>query len=159
MAQKSGKAAVFIDEIDVFLSNQFSGGDAFFECCTQELLLQLQEIRDRNHRVLFMAASCKPQKLCPMIRECFQQMIEIGLPNWLVRQKHLMVCFSGIGNNITEQDILSLEIITEGYSLSDLSIVCKESIMMPIRDLQNTTHFIKLDGKICQCSASTSGAF
>ena len=119
----------------------------------------MQGVGTSNAGVLILAATNFPENLDPAVRRRFEKKIEIVLPEWVARQKILLGCLNGIDNNVSAEDIASLEKDTDGYSASDLSTACKESIMMPIRDLQLATHFVEVDGMISQCTADTPNAF
>lgn len=45
-------------------------------------------------------------------------------------------------NALTEEDFIELGKMSEGYSGSDISVVVKEAMMMPLRRCQTATKFI-----------------
>lgn len=45
---------------------------------------------------------------------------------------------------VAEDDFQQLGIRTEGFSGSDCSVVVKDVLMQPIRQLQEATHFMKV---------------
>lgn len=44
-------------------------------------------------------------------------------------------------NNLTEEDYIELAKATEGYSGSDITVVVKEAMMLPVRKCQSATKF------------------
>ena len=46
-------------------------------------------------------------------------------------------------NNLSEEDFLELGKSSDGYSGSDIAIVVKEAMMMPVRRCQTATRFIE----------------
>ena len=47
-------------------------------------------------------------------------------------------------NNLTEEDFEELGRATEGYSGSDIAVVVKEALMLPIRKCQTATKFRRM---------------
>lgn len=51
---------------------------------------------------------------------------------------------SGEATKLTTEDFENLAKLTKGYSGSDISIICNESLLKPVRILNYTTHFKKV---------------
>ena len=50
----------------------------------------------------------------------------------------------GLDGKLSQEDINYVAQKSEGYSGSDLEILCKEAAMEPLRYAQNTNHFKKV---------------
>lgn len=47
---------------------------------------------------------------------------------------------------LTEEDFRKLAASTEGYSGADISIIVRDALMQPVRQVQTATHFKKVSG-------------
>lgn len=82
--------------------------------------------------VMVLAATNRPWDLDEAIRRRLEKRIYIPLPSDLGRERLLKINLKGLK---LEEDIDFNEIVrkTEGYSGADLTNVCREAAMMPMR--------------------------
>jgi len=83
--------------------------------------------------VLVLGASNVPWELDAAIRRRFEKRIYIPLPDLHARTAMFKIRLGKTPNNLSEEDFFELGKATEGYSGSDITIVVKEAMMMPVR--------------------------
>jgi vacuolar protein-sorting-associated protein 4 len=94
--------------------------------------------------VLVLAATNMPWVLDVGIRRRFEKRIYISLPDSASRAKMFEIHLGTTPHVLTYNDFRELGDLTDGYSGSDISIVVREALMMPVRQVQNATHFKRL---------------
>ena len=65
----------------------------------------------------------------------FQKKVYVPLPDLAARSAIFMIETEGVGMAMDEDDFVELGVRSEGYSGRDISNVCQEVIMIPIREL------------------------
>lgn len=83
--------------------------------------------------VLVLGATNVPWELDNAIRRRFEKRIYIALPDAAARTGIFKIRTGTSRNNLTEEDWQTLGEHSEGYSGSDIAVVVKESLMMPVR--------------------------
>ncbi|KAA3456310.1 ATPase family AAA domain-containing protein 1-B-like [Gossypium australe] len=153
LAYKLQPAIIFIDEVDSFLGQRrntdheamtnmktefmalwdgFTTDREYF--CTEKLSYTVVIPRQKNARVMVLAATNRPSELDEAILRRLPQAFEIGLPDRRERVEILKVVLKGenIEESINFDYIASL---CEGYTGSDILELCKKAAYFPIRDL------------------------
>lgn len=138
LARKNQPAIVFIDELDsigVSRSGDDVGGERRMKT---QLLTELQGLAS-NHddRVTVIGATNLPWEIDFALKSRFEKRIHVPLPNTEARAAILEIHMEDIEVSPTV-DFEEMADLTEGYSGRDISIVCREAAMEPIRDLQRT---------------------
>lgn len=103
----------------------------------------MQGVGNDNDGILVLGASNVPWELDPAIRRRFEKRIYIPLPDIHARIAQYKIRLGKTPNNLSEDDFEELAKATEGYSGSDITVVVKEALMMPIRRCQTATKFKK----------------
>ncbi len=81
---------------------------------------------------MVLAATNRPQDLDEAIRRRLEKRIYIPLPTRAGREQLFKINLKGI--QLSEQiDWATLHEITEGYSGADITCVCRDAAMMPLR--------------------------
>jgi vacuolar protein-sorting-associated protein 4 len=93
----------------------------------------MQGVGNDMDGVLVLGASNVPWELDGAIRRRFEKRIYIPLPDLHARSAMFKIRLGHTPNNLTEDDFFELGKATEGYSGSDITIVVKEAMMMPVR--------------------------
>ena len=93
----------------------------------------MQGVGNDNDGVLVLGASNVPWELDPAIRRRFEKRIYIPLPDVHARATMFKIRIGKTPNNLTEEDFIELAQASEGYSGSDISVIVKEALMMPLR--------------------------
>ncbi len=138
LARKNQPAIVFIDELDsigVSRSGDDVGGERRMKT---QLLTELQGLAS-NHddRVTVIGATNLPWEIDFALKSRFEKRIHVPLPNTEARAAILEIHMEDIEVSPTV-DFEEMADLTEGYSGRDISIVCREAAMEPIRDLQRS---------------------
>lgn len=92
-------------------------------------------------QVLILGATNMPNQLDPAIRRRFDKRIYIALPDAASRGKMFKIHLGDTPHNLTEEDFRGLGQRTEGFSGSDVNQVVKDTLMQPVRKVQDATHF------------------
>lgn len=138
LARRSQPAIIFIDELDsigVSRSGDDVGGERRLKT---QLLTELQGIgSDMNNRITLIGATNLPWELDFALRSRFEKKIHVPLPSREGRAVIFEIHMEDIEVSPTV-DYEELADLTEGYSGRDISVVCREAAMEPIRELQRT---------------------
>ena len=133
MAREKKPAIIFIDEVDSLCGSRSEGENETSRRIKTEFLVQMQGVGNDNDGILVLGATNVPWELDPAIRRRFERRIYIPLPEIQARTGQFKIRLGKTPHNLTEEDFLSLGHSTEGYSGSDITIIVKEAMMMPVR--------------------------
>ncbi len=145
MARYYAPTTIFIDEVDSLCSKR--GGSSEGEGSRRvkaELLVQMEGVssntsaganeknKDQRQLVTVVGATNRPWDLDEALRRRFEKRIYIPLPNEKGRQQlfYLNTKKIAIAKNVNPGDLVML---TKGYSGADISNVCREAALMPLR--------------------------
>ncbi|MDF1539277.1 MAG: AAA family ATPase [Candidatus Thorarchaeota archaeon] len=136
MARRNQPAIIFIDELDsvgVARSGDDVGGERRMKT---QLLTEMQGLAsDAEDRVTVIGATNLPWELDFALRSRFEKRIQVPLPDTIARNRIFQIHMEDV-EIAPDVDYNELADLSEGYSGRDLSIVCREAAMEPIRDLQ-----------------------
>ncbi|CAL6068122.1 Vacuolar_protein sorting 4b [Hexamita inflata] len=160
MARAEERAVVFIDEIDSLCSARGQGDESeSSKRIKTEFLVQMQGVDKNNSGVLILGATNFPENIDPAIRRRFEKRIEITLPEWVARKQILLNNVKKTKNTITPEQMDQLEQLTELFSASDISVLMKDAVMMPVRELQRAEWFVEREGLIYAAKPGDPGAY
>eukprot|EP00111_Clytia_hemisphaerica_P011623 TCONS_00034166-protein len=146
LARFHAPSTIFLDELDSLMS-QRGGGSSSTEHegsrrMKTELLVQMDGLSKSNDLVFLLAASNLPWELDHAMLRRLEKRILVDLPTLEARHKmlehHLPSLISTDHNDIqmeTQIDYPKIAELTEGYSGSDIRLVCKEAAMRPVRKI------------------------
>jgi len=138
MAEKNQPAIIFIDELDsvgVSRSAEDVGGERRLKT---QLLTELQGVTSSaTDRITVIGATNLPWELDFALRSRFEKRIHIPLPSSSSRRDIFGIHMEDV-EVAPDIDFQELADLTEGYSGRDISVVCREAAMEPIRELQKT---------------------
>ena len=146
LARANKPAVIFIDEVDSLCSARSDGENESTRRIKTEFLVQMQGVGIDNDGILVLGATNIPWGLDAAIRRRFEKRIYIPLPEEEARRRLFELNIGNILGDIKPEDLSELAKKTEGYSGADISIVVREALMMPIREVQIATHFKKVQG-------------
>ncbi|KAL3699691.1 hypothetical protein R1sor_017713 [Riccia sorocarpa] len=135
LAYKLQPSIIFIDEVDSFLGQRrVTEHEALTNMKTEFMALWDGFTTDQNARVMVLAATNRPWELDEAILRRLPRAFEVPMPDVKQRASILRVILKG--ENVEEElDIEKLAQMSEGYSGSDLTELCKQAAYLPIRDL------------------------
>ncbi|XP_071538180.1 katanin p60 ATPase-containing subunit A-like 2 [Panulirus ornatus] len=146
MARFHAPSTVFVDEVDALMASR--QGEQEHEASRRmktQLLVELDGLTQSNHHVFLLAASNIPWQLDPAMLRRLEKRILVPLPGMEAREAmfrhHLPEVIPDLedaGHAIdTHLDYEKLAQVSEGYSGSDLQVVCREAAMGCLRKIFN----------------------
>uniref|UniRef100_A0AAZ3RFA1 Katanin p60 ATPase-containing subunit A-like 2 n=1 Tax=Oncorhynchus tshawytscha TaxID=74940 RepID=A0AAZ3RFA1_ONCTS len=143
LARYHAPSTIFLDELESVMSQRGTGGGGEHEGSRRmktELLVQMDGLAQSDDLVFVLAASNLPWELDHAMLRRLEKRIMVGLPSGNARQamvSHWLPPLSCTGG-VELRTELAYEMIaqaTEGYSGSDIRLVCKEAAMRPVRKI------------------------
>jgi len=144
LGRENKPSIIFVDEIDSLCSSRSDQESESARRVKTEFLVQMNGVGNTMDGVLILAATNLPWSLDPAIRRRFEKRIYIPLPGAGARSKMFQVHLGDTPHNLTTQDFQDLAELTDGYSGSDVAVVVREALMIPVRMVQGATHFKKV---------------
>ncbi|XP_078168262.1 uncharacterized protein LOC144562838 [Carex rostrata] len=139
LARHHAPSTIFLDEIDAIISQR---GEARSEHeasrrLKTELLIQMDGLTKTDELVFVLAATNLPWELDAAMLRRLEKRILVPLPEPEARRAMFEELLpSNPGKSEIPYDLLLER--SEGYSGSDIRLVCKEAAMQPLRRLMNT---------------------
>ncbi|XP_019895164.1 katanin p60 ATPase-containing subunit A1 isoform X2 [Musca domestica] len=136
MARFYAPSTIFIDEIDALCSARRS--DSEHEASRRfkaELLIQMDGLNvtmQEDKIIMVLAATNHPWDIDEAFRRRFEKRIYISLPNEDTRSALLKLCLKDVNLSPT-LDTNTIADQMKGYSGFDISNVCRDAAMMPMR--------------------------
>ncbi|KAJ3230422.1 Katanin p60 ATPase-containing subunit A-like 2 [Chytriomyces hyalinus] len=143
LARYHSPSTIFIDEIEAIMSHRTSEG-AEHEGSRRmktELLIQMDGLSKTTDCVFLLAASNLPWDLDVAMLRRLEKRILIDLPDLSARASMFQInlpqnATDTAGNLVVDKmDYVALAHLSDGYSGSDIQLVCKEAAMRPLRRL------------------------
>ena len=137
LADHSGGALVFIDEIDsVLKTRQSTNQHAEDQKVVNEFLTQIENIGD--HNILFMGATNVHEELDSAALSRFDKELFVGLPEEQTRTEIIATHLADRAHSVTDDEIADLAAATDGYSARDLTKIvtdaARRTLVDPERD-------------------------
>ncbi|KAM4841267.1 katanin p60 ATPase-containing subunit A-like 2 isoform 2-T2 [Thomomys bottae] len=155
LAHYHAPSTIFLDELESVMSQRGMAPGGEHEGSLRmktELLVQMDGLARSEDLVFVLAASNLPWELdCAMLRR-LEKRILVDLPNRVAREAMIHHWLPPVSNSQAlelrtelEYDVLSQE--TEGYSGSDIKLVCREAAMRPVRKIFSTLEKYQSENK------------
>lgn len=159
MARENKPSIIFIDEVDALCGPRGEGELEALRRIKTELLVQMNGVGNDSAGVLVLGATNIPWQLDAAVRRRFERRIYIALPDVEARKRMFELNIGATACECTQQDLRVLAEMTDGYSGHDVAVVVRDALMIPIRKIQQATHFKPVDGgKLTPCSPGDDGA-
>lgn len=156
MARFYGPSTIFIDEVDSVGTKRKDGDNEASRRVMAEMLVQMDGIASPNSNnnlnesnqtstsnekseekskpknVMVLGATNHPWDLDDALRRRFEKRVYIPLPNKIGRLQMFRINLKGVelAKDVNFDELVKL---TEGYSGADISNVCREAALMPMR--------------------------
>ncbi|XP_058027048.1 katanin p60 ATPase-containing subunit A-like 2 isoform X2 [Ahaetulla prasina] len=143
LARYHAPSTIFLDELESVMSQRGTVPGGEHEGSRRmktELLVQMDGLARSDDLVFVLAASNLPWELDYAMLRRLEKRILVDLPNQEARQAMIQHWLPPVSNSggvelRTELDYNLLSQETEGYSGSDIKLVCKEAAMRPVRKI------------------------
>ncbi|RBR17638.1 uncharacterized protein FIESC28_06462 [Fusarium coffeatum] len=161
LARTLAPSIIFVDEIDSLLSQRSGSGEheATMRIKT-EFLIQWSDLqraaagrettekdkeRGDANRVLVLAATNLPWAIDEAARRRFVRRQYIPLPEPTTRETQLRTLLGQQKHDLSNEDILKLVEMTDGFSGSDITALAKDAAMGPLRSLGEALLHMTMD--------------
>ncbi|KAK2922141.1 fidgetin-like protein 1 [Channa argus] len=129
-------AVIFIDEIDSLLSQRTDGEHDSSRRIKTEFLVQLDGAATAaEDRILVVGATNRPQEIDEAARRRLAKRLYIPLPERAARQQIITNLMAREKNQLREHELKSVVATTEGFSGADMTQLCREAALGPIRSI------------------------
>ncbi|NWX26963.1 FIGL1 protein, partial [Notiomystis cincta] len=131
-------AVIFIDEIDSLLSQRGEGEHESSRRIKTEFLVQLDGATTSSEdRILVVGATNRPQEIDEAARRRLVKRLYIPLPEASARKQIVTRLMAEEHCSLTDEDIELIVQRSEGFSGADMTQLCREASLGPIRSLQS----------------------
>jgi len=136
VARAKQPAVIFIDEVDSLLSQRREGEQEGTIRVKNEVLVQMDGAgaATAEERLLVVGATNRPQELDDAARRRLQKRLLIPLPEAGAREQMLRKGLADIAHSLTDDEVGTIVVATDGYSGSDMAGLSREAAMGPCRD-------------------------
>jgi vacuolar protein-sorting-associated protein 4 len=137
LARIEAPSIIFFDEIDSITTSRGYGSESGGERRIKtQLLGEIQGLRSRSEKLLLiLGATNRPWDIDTAMLRRFEKKIYVPIPDLEARKAIFKIHTAGVNLALTDNDYAELAEMTQGYSGSDIANVCREVIMLPIREL------------------------
>ena len=138
LAIKKQPSIIFIDEVDALTQTRSGGENDAMRRVKTQLLTSMQGLSSKpTDRVVVIGATNIPEEIDPAFRRRFERRIYVPLPDHPARKKIFELNTRGIELS-PDVDFEMLADLTEGYSAADIATICRDAIMAPIREMDQS---------------------
>ena len=137
VARIKAPSLIFMDEIDSVATRRGEGHEGGGERRVKtQLLSEIQGMKSTYDKpLLVLGATNRPWDIDTAMLSRFEKKVYVPLPDMPARAGIFKIHTAGINSDLTDEDYIELAVRSEGYSGRDISNVCREVIMIPIREL------------------------
>jgi len=134
-AREKMPSLVFIDEVDSIATERTAGEHDALRRVKTQLMQAMDGITSKaEDRIVVLGATNIPWEIDAAFRRRFEKRIYVLLPDLEARQAIFKIHTKGV-EHAPEVNFEELAMLSEGYSGADIALICREAIMMPIREL------------------------
>jgi ATP-dependent 26S proteasome regulatory subunit len=135
-ARERQPAIIFIDEIDSILSARSAQENDGIQRLKTEFFVQMDGVvSDAEEKVLVMGATNRPAAIDPAARRRLVKRIYVPLPDKEAREALITKSLKDVPTAISAEELSRIATRTDGYSGFDISSLCREAALGPIREL------------------------
>ena len=137
VARLKAPSLIFIDEIDSVATRRGEGSESGGERRVKtQLLSEIQGLKSTHDKpLLVLGATNRPWDIDNAMLSRFEKRVHVPLPDLKARVGIFKIHTEGVNSSLTDEDFVELAVRTEGYSGRDIANICREVIMLPVREL------------------------
>ena len=137
IARLKAPSLIFMDEIDSVATKRGEGSESGGERRVKtQLLSEIQGLKSTHDKpLLVLGATNRPWDIDNAMLSRFEKRVHVPLPDMKARTGIFKIHTEGVDTALTDEDYIELAVRSEGYSGRDIANVCREVIMLPIREL------------------------
>jgi len=137
IARERAPSVIFLDEIDSILSARSAGEHEASRRLKTEFLVQFDGMAGQEAHVVVIGATNRPQELDDAVRRRLEKRIYIPLPDTRGRAALLghVLKDGNARTALRTEDVQEIAHATHGYSGADLTALCREAAMQPLREI------------------------
>ncbi|XP_045537735.1 spastin isoform X2 [Papilio machaon] len=138
VARELQPSIIFVDEVDSLLCERSSGEHEASRRLKTEFLVEFDGLPATGaDRLIVMAATNRPQELDEAALRRFPKRVYVSLPDARTRATLVrrVLARGAAGAALAEAELARLAALTDGYSGSDLTALCRDAALGPIREL------------------------
>ncbi|XP_011880007.1 PREDICTED: fidgetin-like protein 1 [Vollenhovia emeryi] len=129
-------SVIFIDEIDSLLTQRSETEHESSRRLKTEFLVQLDgAATSEDDRILIVGATNRPQELDEAARRRLVKRLYVPLPELEAREQIINNLLRSVRHDLSVEDIARIAVKSAGYSGADMTNLCKEASMGPIRSI------------------------
>ncbi len=134
-AREKMPSLVFIDEVDSIATERSAGEHDALRRVKTQLMQAMDGVTSKaEDRIVVLGATNIPWDIDAAFRRRFEKRIYVPLPDLEARQAIFKIHTKGV-EHAPEVNFEELAMLSEGYSGADIALICREAIMMPVREL------------------------
>lgn len=137
IARIKSPSLIFMDEIDSIATKRGQGGESEGgRRVKTQLLTEIQGVKSSTDKILLvLGATNRPFDIDNAMLSRFEKKVYVPLPDLPARAAIFKIHTAGVNTALTDDDLVELAEKTEWYSGRDISNLCREVIMLPVREL------------------------
>jgi len=137
VARMKAPSLIFMDEIDSVATKRGEGTESGGERRVKtQLLSEIQGLKSTHDKpLLVLGATNRPWDIDNAMLSRFEKRVHVPLPDLKARAGIFKIHSEGVNTSLSEEDYIELAVRSDGYSGRDIANVCREVIMLPIREL------------------------
>ena len=137
VARLKAPSLIFMDEIDSVATKRGEGSESGGERRVKtQLLSEIQGLKSTHDKILLvLGATNRPWDIDNAMLSRFEKRVQVPLPDLKARAGIFEIHTEGVNSALSDEDFIELAVRTEGYSGRDIANICREVIMLPIREL------------------------
>ncbi|ALC39236.1 CG3326 [Drosophila busckii] len=129
-------AIIFMDEVDSLLSQRNKNEHESSRRLKNEFFIQLDgTLTNDNDHIVVVGATNRPQELDEAMRRRFVRRLYVPLPALDARKQIIQKNIEQVKYELSEEQLMQLAELTEGYSGADMASLCSYAAMEPLRSL------------------------
>ncbi|MFX0134884.1 MAG: AAA family ATPase [Candidatus Hodarchaeota archaeon] len=145
LARENSPSLIFIDEIDSIATTRGDSGEHGGERRIKTQLLQeVDGLKSDDESIVILGATNRPWEIDSAFRRRFEKRIHVGMPEFEARVVIFKLHTKGVELAV-DINFEKLANLTDNFSGSDIALICRESIMKPIRELDISGNLIETE--------------